>query len=398
MTKLNELKKETLKSYIRKATDSHRALHKKVRASETKYSGDSPQDHPRAWKHYDKTFNKMTKRSQGIGRAHDRVSGAPGTLAFIQGTPKPARRLKTGHYVPYNQEEALLEFKHDIYKAGDTHLRTYINLVKMNGAKSKKEKEMLDYALGEHARRIMLKTFKSKNIQEETLDEVSKKLIDRYLQKTVEKEGMRSKRKLGKGYDLALRKKWGVGRKGGRVKIGATEETLDELSVPTLWGYREKAKASMRKAERRGRRNAVDAIVKGSDTNASKRDSSYKESDKRRAGIRLASKKLKEEQIDELSKKTLKSYIDKASSNPRSKVDHHKVTTTTKDPKAFKKSMNRLKGVDRASKKLKEDAPTNSMGASSSSRGPIQTYDPLLGSKKKKIIKRFKDIGNAKSS
>lgn len=41
-------------------------------------------------------------------------------------------------------------------------------------------------------------------------------------------------------------------------------------------------------------------------------------------------------------------------------------------------------------KKIKEDeAPTNAMGDSSSTQGPIQTFDPLLGAKKKKkILKR----------
>lgn len=34
-----------------------------------------------------------------------------------------------------------------------------------------------------------------------------------------------------------------------------------------------------------------------------------------------------------------------------------------------------------------EDAPTNAMGASSSTSGPIQTYDPMLGKKKKKLNK-----------
>ena len=37
-----------------------------------------------------------------------------------------------------------------------------------------------------------------------------------------------------------------------------------------------------------------------------------------------------------------------------------------------------------------EGAPTNSMGASSSTQGPIQTFDPLL--KLKKILKRKKGV------
>lgn len=44
------------------------------------------------------------------------------------------------------------------------------------------------------------------------------------------------------------------------------------------------------------------------------------------------------------------------------------------------------------SKNIKEDAPTNAMGSSSSTQGtgPITTFDPKL--KKKKILKRFKEL------
>ncbi len=46
--------------------------------------------------------------------------------------------------------------------------------------------------------------------------------------------------------------------------------------------------------------------------------------------------------------------------------------------------------------KLVEDAPTNSMGASSSGTGTsgINTFDPLLKTSKKKprVLKRFKDF------
>ena len=42
---------------------------------------------------------------------------------------------------------------------------------------------------------------------------------------------------------------------------------------------------------------------------------------------------------------------------------------------------------------IKEQSPTNSMGGSSSAQGPIQTFDPLLGrKKKKKVLKRFKNF------
>lgn len=39
-----------------------------------------------------------------------------------------------------------------------------------------------------------------------------------------------------------------------------------------------------------------------------------------------------------------------------------------------------------AKKEIKEDAPTNSMGASSSANGPVQSYDPMLMKNKKKLL------------
>jgi hypothetical protein len=49
-----------------------------------------------------------------------------------------------------------------------------------------------------------------------------------------------------------------------------------------------------------------------------------------------------------------------------------------------------------ANTELYEDSPTNSMGTSSSTQGSgaIDTYDPAL--KKKKILKRFKELNNAR--
>ena len=56
--------------------------------------------------------------------------------------------------------------------------------------------------------------------------------------------------------------------------------------------------------------------------------------------------------------------------------------------KTYKRDIESGKAVK---KKLKEDVPTNSMGLSSSTSGPVQTYDPLLGQKDKRK-KRIEDM------
>ena len=56
---------------------------------------------------------------------------------------------------------------------------------------------------------------------------------------------------------------------------------------------------------------------------------------------------------------------------------------------AFQKEMKKSKEKKR--KNIKEDVPTNSMGLSSSTQGPVQTYDPLLGDKDRRK-KRIKDM------
>lgn len=73
-------------------------------------------------------------------------------------------------------------------------------------------------------------------MKEDIVNEVSKKLINRYIDKTTKQDGSGG-RKLGKAYNLALAKKWGGSRKGVTAKVRATEETmLDEQSYKVMLG------------------------------------------------------------------------------------------------------------------------------------------------------------------
>jgi hypothetical protein len=108
--------------------------------------------------------------------------------------------------------------------------------------------------------------------------------------------------------------------------------------------------------------------------------------------------------ISEISDETLKSYIPKSIKN-RDEVQM--INTAGPDGrKAFSKLVDRENGRLLAYKKIarnaikkalevKEEFPTNSMGSSSSTAGtgPIDTFDPLLGIKKK-IARRKKPVNS----
>jgi hypothetical protein len=123
-------------------------------------------------------------------------------------------------------------------------------------------------------------------------------------------------------------------------------------------------------------------------------------------------KKLLKKPINELSKDTLNKFITKAlEKNAQNyvsgqvnkniiqkhvkytKVAHAKIEK--KDQAELKKIMGEsaihtyIKDAVKRKSVVEDEAPTNAMGNSSSTQGPIQTFDPLLGAKKKKkILKR----------
>lgn len=158
-------------------------------------------------------------------------------------------------------------------------------------------------------------------------------------------------------------------------------DQIDELSDDKLKAYHAKAGADRQKAKETVTKNmnAKNPTVGGID----KATDAYKRFQKRGAGMTTAANKMSEEseQIDELSKKTLGSYVKKASDNAASKAveygtkkaqsdemdrmmnrhmsysDKDKVRgimgTTSKDVNAPReKAAKRLAGIDRAVDKL----------------------------------------------
>lgn len=177
-----------------------------------------------------------------------------------------------------------------------------------------------------------------------------------------------------KGIKTATDKSEKMADKGIRKAVGKllnTEEVeqIDELSKDTLVSYEKKARVAAHK-------HALASELKGLAADPAGSYAHKMMADKRHAGWKVAVKKLNteetdldEEQLDELSKKTLGSYVNKAAkdTNRLGMVLHkgewiHKVTTQP----------NRVKGIATAVDKLtKEESDTPFEGPYKQSKGTV---------------------------
>jgi hypothetical protein len=175
-----------------------------------------------------------------------------------------------------------------------------------------------------------------------------------------------------------------VNQKVGRIK---EEAQLDELSGATLGSY----VAKSRKDEKARKEHGIavrDEIRKKTGLNVGTPIDRklYSPTTSRGAGQNRAIKKLtgqarvnanEEVQIDELSKTTLKSYMNKA--------DARTMDRTIDNPKAHKKAQNRTMGIEKAGKKVTEEIAVNSVGAGNVAG--LQGEPPVR--KKKKNVMTF---------
>jgi hypothetical protein len=86
-----------------------------------------------------------------------------------------------------------------------------------------------------------------------------------------------------------------------------------------------------------------------------------------------------EAQLDELSKDTLKSYVNKA--------DARTMDRTIDNPKAHRKAQNRTMGIEKAVKKIQEDGAVNAVGAGNvAGLGVGPQGEPGVKKKKKNVM------------
>jgi hypothetical protein len=162
-------------------------------------------------------------------------------------------------------------------------------------------------------------------------------------------------------------------------------EQIDEISKTTLGSYVKRA--------------SQDAVTKAMKY-ASKRDESGKESgtlkkiSDRESGIRKASDRLTKEeveQIDELSKKTLGSYIKKSSDS----LDTHSyMAGKSGDDEDYIKSLKRKQGINKATDRLTKEEVGMAEADKHSLIGKMQRGYEL----RKKVDSTYKDIGIAQKA
>ena len=163
-------------------------------------------------------------------------------------------------------------------------------------------------------------------------------------------------------------KKWKKGpyaqpsqRKRLPEEVELDEEQLDELSKATLASYIKKASGGVKGA-------AAHAYIAGGATGADEvsKKKSFDTAQKRLKGVRTAVDKLAKEeveeilaseefaQLDELSKTTLSSYVDKSYKDRQAKLGDSNVSKETSTK--YKRDIdNREKGLDKAVKKLRKE-------------------------------------------
>jgi chemotaxis receptor (MCP) glutamine deamidase CheD len=159
----------------------------------------------------------------------------------------------------------------------------------------------------------------------------------------------------GKNYMKALGRQIGIST--ATSKLAKEEVELDEVSTATLQRYKSAASKAMDRASD----SAIDKMLGSKDSQSVDISKEKKTMDKRSKGVSLASNKLAKEefeQIDELSKKTLGSYVKKASRNLAGreyKRGAEKDTSTSNLQKSYKRDMGIAKAVDKLTKEEVEN-------------------------------------------
>jgi chemotaxis receptor (MCP) glutamine deamidase CheD len=196
----------------------------------------------------------------------------------------------------------------------------------------------------------------------ESLDELSKKTLGSYVKKAAGdavtkayRAGDVRDKDSGKNYMKALGRQIGIST--ATSKLAKEEVELDEVSTATLQRYKSAASKAMDRASD----SAIDKMLGSKDSQSVDISKEKKTMDKRSKGVSLASNKLAKEefeQIDELSKKTLGSYVKKASRNLAGreyKRGAEKDTSTSNLQKSYKRDMGIAKAVDKLTKEEVEN-------------------------------------------
>ncbi len=284
----------------------------------------------------------ITVKKISAADAYKKHTGQMTKKSKVPVDPKTGKTLYQKVTSEETEDDMVKRLKSNMKKR-DAYLKSKHDGLAKIGSENKKEKE-------DHV------DMKSVREESEQIDELSRATVGRYAMKAksiADNEGGKDRTK---GRELAGRKRWGGTMSGvKKAKVMATEESeqIDEISKAMAGRYINKAKNSIDlTAWRQGYKEAG---------TGSPSKHMEKKLSKRHKGIETAVKKLTKEEsenLDELSKKTLGSYINKAATKMGSQgvTAGLKIAADEKSSKNFKDMGKRQKGISRAVNKLtKED-------------------------------------------
>ena len=277
----------------------------------------------------------------------------------------------------------------DVNKASNDDLKQYVKKSSTTIARSSSVHP--DVMHTHDAAQKELKKRQKMQEEAEQIDEISRDLARRYIRKVADKTNtgeLSTKQVLKRrpGVNLAGKKAYpGI---AGEPRVRATESvTLDELSKKTLGSYVKKASSDM--ASNAYNLGARDPL---------KKPGSWDKAFKRKAGIEKATDKITKEEaenLDELSKKTLGTYVKKATG---SAVGLGAITTAQAmsskgkaDPDDKRQLRNRMTGVSRATDRLtKEETDLNEISRDLATRAAQGFADKADAAHNKKDYAGFK--------
>ncbi len=208
------------------------------------------------------------------------------------------------------------------------------------------------------------KEYKSKMSEEVELDELKKSTLASYVTKAAYDTAAHAARfgadqktkKGGSSFVKAHQRLYGI--KKASDKLAKEEVELDEVSTATLQRYKSAASKAMDRASD----SAIDKMLGSKDSQSVDISKEKKTMDKRSKGVSLASKKLTKEEVenlDELKKSTLGSYVKRAAGSMAGKtaVAAAQASSSMKksSPDITRGIVNRMKGITRATDKLTKE-------------------------------------------
>ena len=243
------------------------------------------------------------------------------------------------------------------------------------------ELQLEDYSLDEIQEFMMSEEY-------ETLDELSKKTLGAYVNKAT--SGLKGAASQGfmaganqgkndkvsdKAYDTAVKRIRGIKNAVSRLTKESEEvESVDELSKKTLKSYYKKASADRSKAQTTAQKYSDKATTAGIKTSTntqkykdlkSKADAAGDKMVKRTNGTDAAGKRLgyfESEEVDELSKKTLGDYVNKATSGLKGSASQGFMAGANQgkndkvSDKAYDTAVKRIRGIKNAVSRLTKES------------------------------------------